>query len=72
MFLILCCREERLNFIRAKYVDKRYAIETCRNEHEKLCDLEEAVNNGDLSSVLQAFAENIDLGAPLPLSVTTY
>ncbi|XP_066247330.1 arfGAP with SH3 domain, ANK repeat and PH domain-containing protein isoform X2 [Euwallacea similis] len=60
--------EERLNFIRAKYVEKRFAITTCSSEQEKLFDLEEAVNRGDLSLLLQAFSENVDLGACLPSS----
>lgn len=62
-------REERFNFIRAKYVEKRYAEKRCENEHNKLCYLEEAVNNGNLTLLLQAFAENVDLSAPLPSSV---
>lgn len=63
-------REERFNFIRAKYVEKRYAEKRCESEHEKLCYLEEAVNNGNLTLLLQAFAENVDLSAPLPSSVS--
>lgn len=38
-------------------------------EYELLCELEDAVNNGDLNGVLQAFAENVDFSAPLPHSV---
>lgn len=63
-------REERFSFIRAKYVEKRYAMKTCGSERDKLCDLEDAVNNGDLSLLLQAFAENVDLNAALPSSVS--
>lgn len=62
--------EERFNFIRAKYVEKKFAMKTCGNERDKLCDLEEAVNSGDLSLLLQAFAENVDLTSPLPSSDT--
>ncbi|XP_056645111.1 arfGAP with SH3 domain, ANK repeat and PH domain-containing protein isoform X2 [Diorhabda sublineata] len=60
--------EERLNFIRAKYVEKRFATKHCESEREKLFELEEAVNRGDLQRLLQAFAENVDFGAPLPTS----
>ncbi|XP_008199029.2 arfGAP with SH3 domain, ANK repeat and PH domain-containing protein isoform X4 [Tribolium castaneum] len=60
--------EERLNFIRAKYVDKQFADKTCDNEIKKLYYLEEAVNNGDLGLLLQMFAENVDFGATLPSS----
>ncbi|XP_018326962.1 arfGAP with SH3 domain, ANK repeat and PH domain-containing protein isoform X2 [Agrilus planipennis] len=58
--------EERFNFIRAKYVEKRYAMKTGSNEH----DLEDAVNSGDLGLLLQVFAENVDLNATLPSSET--
>ncbi|XP_076261981.1 arfGAP domain of ASAP isoform X2 [Rhynchophorus ferrugineus] len=60
--------DERLNYIRAKYVEKRFALTTCSSEREKMHDLEEAVNRGDLGLLLQVFAENVDLGACLPSS----
>lgn len=60
--------EERYEFIRAKYVDKRYVLRTCSNERDLLCDLEHAVNGRQLSHLLQAFAEGADLSAPLPSS----
>lgn len=62
-------REERFNFIRAKYVEKRYVEKRCENDHEKLCYLEDAINTGNLTLLLQVFAENVDLTAPLPSSV---
>lgn len=68
-YVPLFYREERLNFIRAKYVEKRYAITTCSSDMEKLFELEEAVNRGDLSLLLQVFSENVDLGSCLPSSV---
>ncbi|KAG8226409.1 hypothetical protein J437_LFUL012505 [Ladona fulva] len=61
--------EERYEFIRAKYVDKRYVLRTCSNERDLLCDLEHAVNARQLSQLLQAFAEGADLCAPLPSSL---
>lgn len=60
--------EERYDFIRAKYVDKKYALQTCADEHDLLSDLEHAVNNKNLYHLLQVFAEGVDLGAPLPTS----
>ncbi|XP_063977749.1 arfGAP with SH3 domain, ANK repeat and PH domain-containing protein isoform X1 [Diachasmimorpha longicaudata] len=60
--------EERYEFIRAKYVDKRYVMNTCADERDLLSDLEHAVNNRDLQQLLQVFAENVDLAAPLPTS----
>lgn len=62
------CREERYEFIRAKYVDKRFVMRTCANERDLLCDLEHAVNNQDLNHLLQVFGENVDLSASLPSS----
>ncbi|EZA47681.1 arfGAP with SH3 domain, ANK repeat and PH domain-containing protein isoform X2 [Ooceraea biroi] len=60
--------EERYEFIRAKYVDKRYVLNTCADERDLLSDLEHAVNNHDLHHLLQVYAENVDLAAPLPTS----
>ncbi|XP_014485335.1 PREDICTED: arf-GAP with SH3 domain, ANK repeat and PH domain-containing protein 2 isoform X4 [Dinoponera quadriceps] len=60
--------EERYEFIRAKYVEKRYVMNTCADERDLLSDLEHAVNNRDLQQLLQVYAENVDLAAPLPTS----
>ncbi|XP_026667578.1 arfGAP with SH3 domain, ANK repeat and PH domain-containing protein isoform X3 [Ceratina calcarata] len=60
--------EERYDFIRAKYVDKKYVVNTCADERDLLSDLEHAVNNRDLQQLLQVYAENVDLAAPLPTS----
>ncbi|XP_033326067.1 arfGAP domain of ASAP isoform X3 [Megalopta genalis] len=60
--------EDRYDFIRAKYVDKRYVMSTCADERDLLSDLEHAVNNRDLQQLLQVYAENVDLAAPLPTS----
>ncbi|XP_016837991.1 arfGAP with SH3 domain, ANK repeat and PH domain-containing protein isoform X2 [Nasonia vitripennis] len=60
--------EERYEFIRAKYVEKKYITRTCVNEQDLLSDLEHAVNNRDLHHLLQVYAENVDLSASLPTS----
>ncbi|KAK0087057.1 hypothetical protein PV325_001838 [Microctonus aethiopoides] len=60
--------EARYEFIRAKYVDKRYVMNTCADERDLLSDLEHAVNNRDLQQLLQVYAENVDLASPLPTS----
>uniref|UniRef100_T1HS89 Transaldolase n=1 Tax=Rhodnius prolixus TaxID=13249 RepID=T1HS89_RHOPR len=60
--------EERYEFIRAKYVEKKYAMHSYADEHELLSDLEHAVNNKNLYHLLQVFAEGVDLGASLPTS----
>lgn len=63
-------REERLRFIREKYVYRAWAAQTCCDEAERLSEVEHAVNNGHLQNLLQAFAEGADLAAPLPCSVS--
>ncbi|XP_021931244.1 arfGAP with SH3 domain, ANK repeat and PH domain-containing protein isoform X2 [Zootermopsis nevadensis] len=60
--------EERYEFIRAKYVEKKFASHTCSDERDLLSDLEHAVNNKNLYHLLQVFAEGVDLSAPLPTS----
>ncbi|RZF46981.1 hypothetical protein LSTR_LSTR011844 [Laodelphax striatellus] len=60
--------DERYDFIRAKYVDKKYALQTCADEHDLMSDLEHAVNNKNLYHLLQVFAEGVDLSQPLPTS----
>lgn len=62
--------EERLNFIRVKYLEKRFVLRTCDSEMEKMYELETAVNRGEISSLLQVFAENVDLSQTLPTSVS--
>lgn len=69
-FCYSCFREERYEFIRAKYVEKKYITRTCVNEQDLLSDLEHAVNNRDLHHLLQVYAENVDLSASLPTSVS--
>lgn len=63
-------REERYEFIRAKYVEKKFASQTCADERDLLSDLEHAVNNKNLYHLLEVFAEGVDLSAPLPTSVS--
>ncbi|KAJ2947726.1 hypothetical protein O0L34_g9502 [Tuta absoluta] len=60
--------EERLRFIRDKYVYRAFAARTCMDDNERLSEVEHAVNNGHLQNLLQAYAEGADLTAPLPCS----
>ena len=64
-------RDERYEFIRAKYVEKKFASHTCADERDLLSDLEHAVNNKNLYHLLEVFAEGVDLSAPLPSSVSS-
>ncbi|KAM7342129.1 arfGAP domain of ASAP isoform 2-T2 [Cochliomyia hominivorax] len=58
--------EQRYDFIRAKYVAKRYVMRTCVDENDLRCDLEQAVVNADMSQLLQVWAEGADLTCCLP------
>nr|CAD7402339.1 unnamed protein product [Timema cristinae] len=60
--------EERFEFIRAKYVERKFTLQTCEDERDLLSDLEHAVNNKDLHQLLQVFAEGVDLASALPTS----
>ncbi|XP_045447609.1 arfGAP with SH3 domain, ANK repeat and PH domain-containing protein [Melitaea cinxia] len=60
--------DERLRFIREKYVYRTWAARTCRDAAEQLSEVEHAVNNGHLQNLLQAYAEGADLGSALPSS----
>lgn len=60
--------EERYDFIRAKYVAKRYVMRTCADDRDLRNDLEQAIINADLSQLLQVWAEGADLTCVLPSS----
>lgn len=60
--------EERYDFIRAKYVAKRYVMRTCADDRDLRNDLEQAIVNADLSQLLQVWAEGADLTCVLPSS----
>lgn len=61
-------QDERYEFIRAKYVAKRYVMPTCSNDSDLRNKLEQSVINADLSQLLQVWAEGADLTALLPSS----
>lgn len=63
-------REERYEFIRAKYVEKRFALRTCSDASELMSEMEHALNSRQLQHLLQVFAEGADFTAPLPSSVS--
>ncbi|XP_055701088.1 arfGAP with SH3 domain, ANK repeat and PH domain-containing protein isoform X1 [Phlebotomus papatasi] len=60
--------EERYDFIRAKYVAKRYVMRTCADDRDLRADLEQAIINADLSLLLQVWAEGADFTCVLPSS----
>ena len=67
---LIIFREERYEFIRSKYVEKKFAIRTCTDEADLVNDLEHAVTSKNLFQLLQAFVEGIDLTIVLPYSVS--
>ncbi|XP_054717198.1 arfGAP with SH3 domain, ANK repeat and PH domain-containing protein-like [Uloborus diversus] len=62
--------EERYEFIRGKYVDRKFAIRTCSDENDLMNDLENAVTSRHLYQLLQAFVEGVDLTCILPNSAS--
>jgi len=59
--------EERYKFIRAKYVDKKFAFNTCSSNIRNLKnDLEQAIVSRDIYQLIQVFIEGADLTWTLP------
>ncbi|XP_072307144.1 arf-GAP with SH3 domain, ANK repeat and PH domain-containing protein 1 isoform X2 [Eucyclogobius newberryi] len=56
----------RKEFINAKYVDHKYARKTCTSGAAKLIELFEAVQSRDLLTLIQVYAEGVELMEPLP------
>ncbi|XP_031706402.1 arf-GAP with SH3 domain, ANK repeat and PH domain-containing protein 1 isoform X2 [Anarhichas minor] len=56
----------RKEFIYAKYVDHKYARKTCTSASAKMIELFEAVESRDLLSLIQVYAEGVELMDPLP------
>ena len=65
-------REERRDFIRAKYEQHKFAIITCTDKEDLKQDLKQAVLAKDLLSLLQVYAEGLDLATNLPDMVCCY
>lgn len=58
--------DERNQFIRAKYIMRKYIIRTCNTEPELRRELEQAVQTKDIMFLLQVWAEGANLCWPLP------
>nr|XP_057916739.1 arf-GAP with SH3 domain, ANK repeat and PH domain-containing protein 1 isoform X6 [Doryrhamphus excisus] len=56
----------RKEFINAKYVEHKYARKTCSSAAAKMIELYEAVQSRDLLTLLQVYAEGVELMEPLP------
>ncbi|XP_046880246.1 arf-GAP with SH3 domain, ANK repeat and PH domain-containing protein 1 isoform X2 [Hypomesus transpacificus] len=56
----------RKEFINAKYMDHKFARKTCTSASAKMSELCEAVKSRDLLSLIQVYAEGVELMEPLP------
>lgn len=58
-------REQKRNFIKAKYEGHKYAIITCTYKEDLKQDLQQAIQYRDVFALLQVYAEGIDLTSTL-------
>lgn len=61
-------RQARKDFITAKYTEKRFARKKCPDGTSKLHTLCDAVKARDIFSLIQVYAEGVDLMEPIPLA----
>ena len=68
------CREERETFIKAKYIEHKYTIIECSDQRELQTEFVNAIQQRDLQSIIQVYAEGLELMTVLPdsVSVTGY
>ena len=66
LYIFIEFREQRATYIRTKYEARRYAIKTCADTDELKQELYQAVSDTDIYSLLQVFAEGVDLLTTLP------
>lgn len=57
---------ERREFIKAKYEQHKYAIQTCTDKEELKQDLQQAITSKDIFALLQVHAEGLELMSTLP------
>ncbi|XP_072313481.1 arf-GAP with SH3 domain, ANK repeat and PH domain-containing protein 2a isoform X2 [Eucyclogobius newberryi] len=60
--------QTRKDFIVAKYTEKRFALRKCPDAVSRLQALCEAVKCRDIFTLLQAYADGVDLMEPIPLA----
>ncbi|XP_062415569.1 arf-GAP with SH3 domain, ANK repeat and PH domain-containing protein 2b isoform X2 [Pungitius pungitius] len=58
--------QTRKDFITAKYIEKRFVRRLCADAKSRLQVLYEAVRNRDIQSMIQVYAEGVDLQESLP------
>uniref|UniRef100_H3BVU4 ArfGAP with SH3 domain, ankyrin repeat and PH domain 2a n=1 Tax=Tetraodon nigroviridis TaxID=99883 RepID=H3BVU4_TETNG len=62
------CEQVRKDFITAKYTEKRFARKKCPDTTSRLHTLCDAVKARDIFSLIQVYAEGVDLMEPIPLA----
>lgn len=60
------CRVARKEFINDKYIEHKFARRTIPLASNGMEELREAVRTRDLLSIIQLYAEGVDLLQPLP------
>ncbi|XP_035530297.1 arf-GAP with SH3 domain, ANK repeat and PH domain-containing protein 2a [Morone saxatilis] len=60
--------QARKDFITAKYTEKRFARKKCPDSTSRLHTLCDAVKARDIFSLIQVYAEGVDLMEPIPLA----
>lgn len=60
------CRQTRKDYITAKYTEKRFAQRKYADATSRQHALREAVKNRDILSLLQVYAEGVDLMEAIP------
>lgn len=64
----LSLRQARKDFITAKYTEKRFAHKKSPDTTSRLQTLCDAVKARDIFSLIQVYAEGVDLMEPIPLA----
>lgn len=67
-----CSRDKRYEFVKAKYVYKRYVLRTSTSDEDLIYDLEQGIANGDVYQVLQAWAESVSMSSKFLSTVSIY
>jgi len=65
-------REERTEFIRWKYVDKKYIAGPGPDQESLSRRVELAIESEDLQLLVRTWAQGASLGQPLPKNVSCY
>lgn len=68
-YLPCVIRDERTDFIRSKYMDKKYVTPVNLDENLLFRRVELAVESDDLILLVRTWAQGVKLGQPLPSKV---